>query len=243
MYDRTKVILHCGGKAVTRDELDLIPLPEQTDSYMPVSHYGLVTKISTISQDILKGYTLSKESFGVARNGAQMFGTLQFQNGDVRMGLTIGIRNSYDKSMTVGFCAGASVFVCDNLAFSGEITFLRKHTPKVWDEIEERCVGVCYRAGKQYQEIVYDADKLIQFPFKNNDGFAVLGNLYGERIIGPRQFIAAAEEWRKPRHDEFQPRNAWSLYNAVTESLKTSPPQEVMEKHVNLHAYFKRLLP
>ena len=92
-------------------------------------------------------------------------------------------------------------------------------------------------------------DKVLVFSFDNksdrplDDGFAVLGNLYGERIIGPRQFIAAAEEWRKPRHDEFQPRNAWSLYNAVTESLKTSPPQEVMEKHVNLHAYFKRLLP
>ena len=28
------------------------------------------------------------------------------------------------------------------------------------------------------------------------------------------------QEWREPRHIEFAPRNAWSFFNAVTESLK-----------------------
>ena len=28
------------------------------------------------------------------------------------------------------------------------------------------------------------------------------------------------KEWREPRHEEFQPRNIWSLFNAFTEALK-----------------------
>jgi hypothetical protein len=27
-------------------------------------------------------------------------------------------------------------------------------------------------------------------------------------------------DWRKPRHEEFEPRTAWSLFNCFTETLK-----------------------
>ena len=40
----------------------------------------------------------------------------------------LGLRNSHDKTFPAGIVAGASVFVCDNLSFSGEIKFARKHT-------------------------------------------------------------------------------------------------------------------
>jgi hypothetical protein len=44
------------------------------------------------------------------------------------MNFSIGIRNSIDKTHSVGFCAGKRVFVCDNLIFSGEFVIFRKHT-------------------------------------------------------------------------------------------------------------------
>ena len=40
----------------------------------------------------------------------------------------LGLRNSHDKTFPTGIVAGASVFVCDNLSFSGEVKFARKHT-------------------------------------------------------------------------------------------------------------------
>src|SRR5271157_4949259 len=70
--------LHKGAKACTRDELDLIPVPPETETYQPVSHYGLTSKLLTIARDILTGFTLSKESYGLAREGHQLFGVLQF---------------------------------------------------------------------------------------------------------------------------------------------------------------------
>ncbi len=105
------LMLHCGGKAATLAELDLIPMPEVTETYQPVSHYLLAKKALTITQDLLKGYVLSNESFGLAREGAQMFGVLQFRGTNTEMGLSVGFRNSYDHFMVVGFASGASVFV------------------------------------------------------------------------------------------------------------------------------------
>ena len=35
-----------------------------------------------------------------------------------------------------------------------------------------------------------------------------------------RHIPQVLHEWRQPRHEEFQPRNVWSLFNAFTETLK-----------------------
>jgi hypothetical protein len=40
----------------------------------------------------------------------------------------VGVRNSVDKSFPLGFCAGARVFICDNLAFRSELLVKRPHT-------------------------------------------------------------------------------------------------------------------
>ncbi|HLA28159.1 MAG TPA: hypothetical protein VJZ49_09730 [Syntrophales bacterium] len=233
------LMLHCGGKAANLAELDLIPMPEATETYQPVSHYHLARKALTVTQDLLNGYVLSSQSYGLARDGAQMFGVLQFRGTNTEMGLSVGFRNSYDHSMVVGFASGASVFVCDNLALSGDIIFMRKHTKKVWDDLEEKMITTCYRASHNYNQIALDAERFKLIEMTEDDGFGHLGVLCGHDVIGPRQFVAARNEWIKPRHEAFQPRNGWSLYNAVTEVLKSSPPQEVMERHVELHDYFK----
>ena len=38
----------------------------------------------------------------------------------------------------------------------------------------------------------------------------------------PRRLPQVLDEWRKPRHQEFEPRTAWSLFNAFTESMKSA---------------------
>ena len=52
-------------------------------------------------------------------------------------------------------------------------------------------------------------------------------------------------EWREPRHDAFQARNAWSLFNAFTEALKgnlvelprrTEALHGLLDTHVGLDA-------
>jgi len=241
MKDST-LILHKGAKACTRDDLDLIPMPEKTATYQPVSHYGLANKLLTISQDIMSGFTLSGEKYGIARDGNQLFAVLQFRNTHEDIGLALGFRNSYDKSMSVGFACGASVFCCDNMALTGDIVVMRKHTKSVWEELEERAISACYRAMQNYRQVVLDAGMFKALPMDTDAGFSHLGRLYGHDLLGPRQMSVAKEQWLKPNHEVFAPRNGWSLYNAVTESLKSCAPTDIMERHIDLHAYFKALV-
>jgi hypothetical protein len=236
-----EILMHRGGELITRDQLDLIPMPEPTESYVPVSHYHLADKFLTISQDILRDYVLIGENYGIARQGNQLFAVLKFKSEKSEMGLSIAFRNSYDRSMAIGMAIGATVFVCDNLALSGEIVVMKKHTKNVWTELEETAIATIYKSRKNYEQIVADAEAFQALPMENMEAFQLMGVLFGNNIISPRQMTILKSEWLRPSFEEFLPRNLWSFYNAGTESLKSSPPNSIMEKHVRLHNIIQKL--
>jgi len=229
------LIVHRGGELVTKDQLDLVKLPEATESYQPVSHYHLADKMLTISQDILRDYALVGENYAIARQGNQMFAVLKFKKDQTDMALSIAFRNSYDRSMAVGIAIGASVFVCDNLALSGEIVVMRKHTKNVWTELEDTAIATLYKSQHRFQQIAADAESLKGRTLDDDGAFERMGLLYGHDIISPRQLTVLRDEWMKPSHAQFQARNYWSFYNAATNALKSCPPVTVMEKHIRLH--------
>ena len=229
------LMVHAGGNIVTRDDLSLVEVPEATESYTPVPHNHLAETLLTIGRDILKGYALDGEQYALAREGNQMFGVFTFKGEHPEMGLSIGFRNSYDKSMAIGVAIGAKVFVCDNLALAGDITVLRKHTGNVWASLEDIAISTLYRSQKNFQKVVEDAEFLRNMRISNEGAFQYLGLLYGKGVLTPRLLPVVKREWLKPSHEDFQPRNLWSFYNACTEAMKSVPPVLVMEKHIMLH--------
>lgn len=52
----------------------------------------------------------------------------------------------------------------------------------------------------------------------------------GDRLVPP-----VLHEWREPRHDAFESRNVWSLFNAFTESLKDGNLAELPKRSEVLH--------
>ena len=232
--------IHRGGELVTRDQLDLIKVPDQTESYVPVSHYALAGKISTIALDLLKDYALVGESYAVARQGNQMFALLKFKSGNDEMGLSVAFRNSYDKSMSVGIAIGASVFICDNLALHGDIAIMKKHTKNVWTELEDLAISSLYKAQRNFDKVLIDSQRMKAIPMNDDEAFRLMGYLYGHDLVSPRQLTVLKDEWLKPSHEEFRERNLWSLFNATTESLKSCPPTIIMEKH---QGCYRALLP
>lgn len=72
----------------------------------------------------------------------KMFGLLELNADYEGVRFAIGLRNANDKSMRVGMVAGYRVFVCDNMALSGEFKpMLAKHS-KNFDLIESLSIGV-----------------------------------------------------------------------------------------------------
>ena len=51
------------------------------------------------------------------------------------------------------------------------------------------------------------------------------------------------EAWESPTHEEFEPRMAWSLFNAFTEVLKAGPPRLQMEGSLRLTSLFRGSCP
>jgi len=50
------------------------------------------------------------------------------------------------------------------------------------------------------------------------------------------------EGWESPRHEEFAPRTAWSLFNAFTEVQKSASPRAQMEGSLRLSSLFRNEL-
>jgi len=231
------MLLHQGGQECSLEDLQTIPMPVETRSYKPVSHYDLTLNIARVAGELLSGFSLHKSVFGTAKEGAQLFGIHTFNNSNTELGLSIAFRNSYDKSLAISLATGSQVFICDNLALHGEIIRIRKHTTNVMADLEMMIITGVLRARSNFSSVVDDAHRMQGIDISTDGAYRALGHLFGHQVLSPRQMPVALKEWQKPSHEAFEPRTLWSLYNAVTEALKSSPPQSIMEKHNGLHQH------
>ena len=232
---------------VDLDTLKEIELPKQTKSYIPVSHVDFINNTKDIANRVLDKHTLYSEQYGIARDGKQMFGTLtykeSFQTDGTEhphkdIGLSIGLRNSYDKSMSLGLCSGASVFVCENLMMTGEVVVMRMHKGNIIDELKGLIFNALLKSEDKFATIHADSQKLKTIDITDNVAYNMMGRLYGYGVLSERQLPVMKREWQKPKYDSFIKRDAWSLYNAGTEALKTTPPMNRMKKHIEMHNMF-----
>ena len=234
----SKLTLHCGAELVELNALKNIRLPEETRTYKPVPHYDLVMNTMQSGDIFLKpqGYTLESTNFGLGRKGKHMVFTLNYGREGARYGLTIGGRNSYDKTTSIGLAAGMHVFVCDNLMFSGDqVTYLRKHTGKVMDDMEIMLMRIMKGADAEWLNMNKLTEQMQQDPLSDGEAYRWMGLLYGRGVLTPRQLPIVKENWKKPEYDDFKEKNMWSFYNACTEALKTSPPNQMLNRHIKLH--------
>jgi hypothetical protein len=213
------LIKHCGARAVTWGELNEIPTPPATATWFPLPH-GQV--LESVVQTLDKaGFRIESMQLAVTPDDARFFGTLQLQALITPgVGLAVGVRNSVDKSLPIGFCCGQHVFVCDNLAFSSDIVINRRHTRFGKSRFDE-AIAATVSGLHQFREA--EAGR-IEF-YRNTElsldrANSLILQAYETGIIGARLLPDVIRLWRNPSQPEFQERTAWSLLNAFTEVLK-----------------------
>jgi len=126
---RSSLLLHCGGTTVTREDLLAVPTPPATGTWFPLPHLELLTEVEELLTGA--GFELESSAHALSHDGARYFGVIQVRlpaKEDNGYGWVVGLRNSHDKTYPAGLVAGTRVFVCDNLAFTGEVRLTRKHT-------------------------------------------------------------------------------------------------------------------
>ena len=234
---RCNLMLHCGASAVDRVEVARVSTPRPTVTWTPIPH---VTLIETVENALRStGLKIGNQVHSLNQGGARYFGLTEVHGPDDARdyALVLGLRNSHDKSFPVGLVAGASVFVCDNLSFSGEVRLTRKHTVHLQRDLPQlvgRGVGQLMQLwGHQGQRI--DAYKNYRLRDKAAHDLVIRAVDVGAATN--RMIPSVIKEWREPSYPEFEDRSAWSLFNAFKEILKGNLP-ELPKRTEVLHGLF-----
>ncbi len=216
----TSLMLENDAATTSRNDLALIPTPEATETWQPIPHSDVVDVAeSTLNRH---GFEIIDSAFGIkGDDGAQMFATLDLQskiNAEVRV--AVGLANSTDKTLSAKFCAGERVLVCSNLCFGGEVDIAAKHTLNGREMFETRIdaavAGLEPFIMASTQRIARLSGRIID----RDEANSIMLRAFESGLISSRQLMPLVNEWRNPKHEDFEPRTLWSLQNAYTEIMK-----------------------
>jgi hypothetical protein len=116
------------SKLTTLDALRSMPDPLALGpNHKPVPHAVLVDGL--LDEVARRGYDVLNTQLALGHKGAALFGVINLRGNNTERSTAIGFRNSVDSTMGLQGVAGATVFVCDNMALSGSVfAFKRKNT-------------------------------------------------------------------------------------------------------------------
>jgi len=236
-------ITHCGSRRVSESVLQKMGTADGTETHRPISHWDAFNRTATGLR--AAGWEITSAKHAVnSRNDFsglwdQYFGLMELKkihghdgaasNLDQEAGMVAGVRNAHDKRFPYGFVFGAKVFVCDNLAFHGEVTKTRRHTKNIDEDLD----GVIQRGIEMLNKgrsVIADRHRSYQqtqlLESEVND---IIVRSYRDFKAIPKTLITdVLNEFHEPSHDEHKEydsghaglRSMWRLYNAYTESLK-----------------------
>jgi hypothetical protein len=212
------LVLHVGARRVERAELDQGPCPPPEGRWRPVAHGTVLAYAERALVDA--GYRVENLQLGLSRDDARFFGTLTLGSPVAGVAnLAIGVRSSTDKSLSLQWCCGSRVFVCDNLAFSSEKVIARKHTTHGVDRYQE---AICKAVGELADYREYETSRIQQMQstmLTDEQAESILLRAFEKGILSHRTIATAIREWRTPTFSDFLDRSAWSLFNAITLAL------------------------
>lgn len=235
------LISHRGASLISREALKGIHTPLATLTHTPIPHAKLLDTVEEILHK--QSLEIIHEEYSVMGDGQRLFGVMKLQgiattNSEYRMAL--GLRASNDKTIPVSLIAGANIFVCDNMAFSGDAVVLkRKHTSKIdiQREIESGIENTITRFNQFGKVVIRWKEQQVT----TTEAKALILDAAVEKVMPLHLCENVLQEWTNPKHKEFEARTIWSLHNGFTESFKLLRNQHVqMESAEELARFLER---
>ncbi len=231
------LILHRGGRLATLDEIRMCKTPPPQGRWHPVSHAQV---LDSVKEKLAGTYTIKSEQLALARNDARFFAVLNLDT-PLAPGtsLSIGVRNSVDKSFPIAFACGAKVFICDNLSFASELMVSKRHTVNGLKHFDSAISEAVASLASYKDSETLRIQRMMDTELSSQEASHLLLSAYRNGIISALQLPKVCKEWEEPRYEDFKPRTAWSLFNAFTEILKprsVSAPQAFVNQTIKLNA-------
>lgn len=231
-----RLLAHSGTNKVTRLDLATLPLPEATDTFQPIPHSLLIDQLEEALA--FRHISIVHDEYAVSPDGMKLFGLLELNAEYEGVRFAIGLRNANDKSMRLGMVAGYRVFVCDNMALSGEFKpLLAKHS-KHFDLIESVAIGVD-RIQRGFTPLREAIEFMRMMPLSNDEARLLIYRAFMENRFPMRIMKLVHWHYFEPQYDEFKSRNVWSISNAFTSAFKELAPVRQYEMTARLGKYLQ----
>jgi hypothetical protein len=196
----------------------MTPTPRRTPSWQPIPHLKV---LQVVEEALLRGgLTVMGQSHGLTHDGSRYFGLLEVQSKLKESNWVVGIRNAHDKRFAAGIVASSQVLVCDNLCFSGEVALARKHTANILRDLPLLASEAVVRVYGHWRNHAARVERYQGIRINDRDAHDLVIRSVDSGVMANSYVPKVLEEWRGPRHREFEPRNVWSLQNAFTEVFK-----------------------
>ena len=225
---------------IGRTELEQIPVPDATPTHKPIPHHTIVEAlVETLS---FRHIGVVNEEYAVSNDGMKMFGVLDLETQMDGCRFSIGIRNSHDKSLRLGMTAGIRVFVCSNMAFSGDFTpVLAKHS-KSFNLIDTLAVGVD-RIQRNFEPMQRQVEGWRQTQVTDERAKLIFYSAFVDgKLEAPRSLLNEVHRlYFEPQYPEFSPRTMWSLSNAFTSAFKKLDPVPQFKATAKLGEFLSQL--
>ena len=232
---------HAHSQLVTRTDLMTMPAPAATLTWKPIAHYDLVQAIDR--QLAVRDIRIVGEQFAVQRGGLRLFGVLELEvpgsapSEEYRFAL--GVRTANDRSEALSIVAGAKVFVCDNLALSGDLIAIRRKHTAGFDLNAD-----ISRAIDRYQghlEVFHrQLGDLMYRPLDDAQAKVMVFDAFAMEVLPVRFFPAVAETYFRPQPamTDVAPRTCWGLHNAFTRAVRQMAPAPAFAATTRLGKFF-----
>jgi hypothetical protein len=206
--------------------------------HLPVPHTALVRSIEQAA--LGRGFQITRKQFALGNQGRRLFGVMDLIPPEgikepEQHGFSIGFRNSTDETLGIRIVAGVRVFVCDNLALSGDLIALKRRNT-VGLELDETMADGFDRYVAQAGLLNERVRDLQRDTITDGAASRLLLRLFDGKVLPMRLFHAVIRNYFRPSDDmtDCQPRTLWGLHNSVTRTLKLLSPSSRFMVNVTL---------
>ncbi len=214
---------HSRSVLIGRQDLRDLPTPEPTATHYPVPHSRIV---ETLAEGLhYRHLEIVSEEYAISHDGLRFFGVLTLNVEESGVRIALGLRNSHDKSFSLGLTVGRRVLVCDNLALFGDYApVMRKHTKHV--ELEAILAVAVDQMQRNFEPMRRQIDFFRGCDLSDQRAKLIIYDAFlGGAADLPKHLGAVVHEnYFHPQYADFEPRTLWSLENAFTSALKELEP-------------------
>lgn len=200
--------------------------------WRPIHHAELVDEIHAACAS--RGMTPTREGFALSKDTHSIYGFMEFSGYDIGLpgqAACLGFRSDNLSRFKLLGVAGSRVFICDNGAIVGDFVFGVKHTSGNAANLPVGIEAGMDRWGVQVNRMKAVVEAMQNFELTQAKADHLMMQMVRDGALNSQRLAPVDETFRAyldpehAHHEAFAPRNAWSLYNAVTEVAKGGAPR------------------